>query len=202
MVLSPQQKEEIYNYIDQGRKIEAIKYLTDTFNLRLRDAKRLVEEIEKERTGNVTYIKKGDNINKRVKGSDKTIKTVLIVFVLAGAIMTGFAIFFAMEVDKKVSEWVASNGTVTGLQGGSEGGSAPVITYEFENSVYNYQSSIYSNPPSYFVGEEVGIYINPEYPFEILINTFSEKWLLTMILGIMGVLFTGIPLIVYSAIKT
>ena len=46
MLISDEQKEKLYTLIDEGRRLEAVKFLKFNFNLTLLEAKELVEALE------------------------------------------------------------------------------------------------------------------------------------------------------------
>lgn len=65
---------------------------------------------------------------------------------------------------------------------------APIVEYEYKNTVKTFISRFYSNPPQYKVGDKVNILIpgdnsNPE------VNSFMSLWFGFMVLTGMGVVF-------------
>src|SRR5690349_10171801 len=55
MSITTEAKNEVERLIRQGQKLMAIKYLCDTFNISLPEAKMLVEAVEKEQSSNGSF---------------------------------------------------------------------------------------------------------------------------------------------------
>lgn len=70
--------------------------------------------------------------------------------------------------------------------------SKPIFEYQIDGEDYNFETTVSSNPPSYYIGEEVSIYVNLDHSDEVLINTFTDRWLGIVILCCMGLAFLGI----------
>ncbi len=106
---------------------------------------------------------------------------------------------------------VQAQGAVVELKEGSSGGSNshpvyyPIIRYADtamqEHTLYSGTGSF---PPEYAVGDRVSVLYDPASPKEAKVNSFTDLWLLPLILGIIGgtdllaglFLFFGVPLVV------
>jgi len=61
----------------------------------------------------------------------------------------------------------------------------------------DFVSSIGTSPPSYAVNQRVTVLYDPQNPTNAHINSFASLWVATMVLGILGVVFTC-PMIVLT----
>lgn len=174
--------------IQEGRKIDAIRFVKDTLGIRLKDARQLVEQ--------VGYTTRPD----RTLGSSRaSVRTVMaLVFGGIGLIFLCVAgvIFYYQNRSVESSDRVA--GTVIRLQTRNDGAASPVIAYEWNGQEWLHASTMYTSPPAYTVDEEVPIYVNRRDPGDITIDTFSDRWLLITIFGVMGFVFTAIPVLIIA----
>jgi hypothetical protein len=67
----------------------------------------------------------------------------------------------------------------------------PVISYNWEGRELTYAGNAYTNPPAFERGERVELYVNPNEPEDVWVNSFSERWLAMTIVGGIGVVFLG-----------
>ena len=67
--------------------------------------------------------------------------------------------------------------------------------YELDGQVYRYHSNTSTSPPSVTVGDTVMLWVDPADRERVLVDTFAERYLLIVILGPMGLLFTLIGLV-------
>lgn len=179
-------RKEIEHLLRAKNKIEAVKWLKEKRDLGLKEALRRVEIIEREINPNAPQAGKGcaTNIFLLVGG----------IFSLVGLILLGIGgLIYALDADI-VQEPNKAQGVVTDLlRNGNM--SAPVITYTWQGKEYKYESNSYTSPSAFDYNEAVTLYVNPENPNEVVIDTFSERWLAIVILGGIGIVFAGMGLI-------
>ncbi|MEQ8925610.1 MAG: DUF3592 domain-containing protein [Fulvivirga sp.] len=186
MAVTEDQKQKVKELLTEGRKIEAIKWLRETFNIGLKEAKILAEHVAAEmdpsefKSPSFTPKTRKDRMGKRIGG----------IFAVIGLIMLGFAIVDASTDYKLAGNGIELNGKVISNP------AQPVFEYKVNESIYHYYSITSSSPPSYYVGEVVTLYVDPENPTRVLVNTFTDRWLLEAILGGMGLIFTLVGLTV------
>ena len=77
----------------------------------------------------------------------------------------------------------------------------PTFEYIFEGDTLYYYSSTSSDPPSYHLGEQVEMFVNPVDPYDTLVNTFMDRWFVIVLLGGMGSVFFGIGLLSFLAFR-
>ncbi|MFI9307364.1 DUF3592 domain-containing protein [Streptomyces triculaminicus] len=118
---------------------------------------------------------------------------------VAGLIFAGVSVSFLTDAQR-------ARGTVVALDwredhdGGSRtahGDDAPAAypVVEFtsaDGTPRKFRDSAGSNPPSYKVGEQVEVLYRPDAPEDARIKGFLSLWLAPLILGGIGLVFTGI----------
>ena len=76
---------------------------------------------------------------------------------------------------------------------GSSRANHPVVRfYTAAGREVVFHGSIGSNPPAYRIGEEVSVVYLPDRPDVAEIDNFLELWLLTLIVGLLGLVFSGL----------
>jgi hypothetical protein len=87
----------------------------------------------------------------------------------------------------------------------SDGMARPVIQYQWYGESKVYADNTYSNPPAYKRGDVVEIFVNPNNPDDVVINTFLSRYLAMTIVGGLGLFFLGFLILfhfVFSRKKT
>ena len=124
-----------------------------------------------------------------------------LLFALIGTGM-GIGTYYALNsANTLVSEGIRTEGTVIDLQyrRDDEGGGtyAPVVEFfdrDGQRQVHHSSSS--SNPPAYDRGEKVTLYYKEGTPERAMIDSFTDRWMLPMILGIFAVVFGGVGYVI------
>ena len=181
--LSASATARVSELLRAGKKIEAIRYVKDSLNVRLKQAKTLVEEVER----SVHPVRPGS--------ATPAARLVLLLFGIVGLVFVSIAgyLFYSQNRSIQTSDLVP--GRVIRLVTQSDGMSAPVIEYRWNGQKWLHASKTYSSPPAYDLDEEVPVYVNRADPSDIIVNTFLDRWFLVTIFGSMGLLFTGIPIV-------
>ena len=123
----------------------------------------------------------------------KSNKTAAFVVMGVGFLMWGLAVYFYVDKDSQLANSNLATGVVVDYIVGE--GLAPVIAYEIEGTQYRYTSNIYSTPPPYELNETVEIYISKDDPNSVIINSFSNKWLIVTIFASFGLVLDLIGLL-------
>ncbi|MDN5213355.1 ribosomal protein L7/L12 [Fulvivirgaceae bacterium BMA12] len=187
MNVSDEQKQHVRGLLVEGRKIEAIKYIRQHFGLGLKDSKRLIDLIDKDIREDEYQYDRGKVIRHSMKRGGQLVG---IIFAGVGSILLGVALFIFFGNQRLINEGVVIEATVISTP------SSPLFEYEVNGEIYKYQSDVTTNPPSYEIGEVVSMYVNPNDPYDLLIDSFPDRWLAITILGAMGALFFGIGMLV------
>jgi hypothetical protein len=112
-----------------------------------------------------------------------------LLFLIAGG---GFAwktwqlLAIGVPVNAEVVELVRHRGGKGGVT------YAPVFRYRYQDQVYTEESNHSSKPAAYAVGEQAVLTLDPTDPRDFISDSFSDRWLLALILGLFGLLFGGI----------
>ncbi|MCC5929892.1 MAG: DUF3592 domain-containing protein [Cyclobacteriaceae bacterium] len=183
--VSEKVRKEVEERIVMHGKIAAIKFLRSMYGMDLRTAKQAVELVEKEMDP-LEY----DHLKKPAK----PLALVPLIFAVVGLVMLVICYFVHISNQRIIEEGVLHEGRVIKLVSSSNKANqkAPVIEYTWQSQTFQYKSNTYSSPPAYTIGERVELYVLPEDPNKILINDFSNRWLLITILGSLGLVFTFI----------
>lgn len=180
MAVSDQQKNEVKRLLSEGRKIEAIKYLRSEFSLDLKKAKSLADHIEDEMVP--SEFKKPSLRSSRSQGKN-TGKLIRGIFFVIGLIFLSIALINFLDNQDQIAGSEQVIGKVI------DSPSQPTIEYIYNDTSYYYYSSVSSSPPSYYLGEEVEVFVNPNSPENAIINTITERWFLIIFMGGMGSVF-------------
>lgn len=120
-----------------------------------------------------------------------------LIFALIGTAMTVGTYFVFSSMNELASEGLRAEGTVIDLRYQSDdegsGSYAPTVEFRDENGQRQvYYSSTGSNPPSYDRGEQVEIIYQPGTPERAMIDSFSDRWMLPLIMSVFALVFGGV----------
>lgn len=180
MAVSEQQKIEVKRLLAQGSKIEAIKYLRKEFNLDLKSAQELANHIDDELNPS-DFTTTSINVRVIKRKASKLFGQIFLGIGFLFLAIVAINIFLEFKYEENS---IRLNGVVISNP------SQPTIEYEFEGSKFYYYSTTSSNPPSYYIGEEVEILIEPTEPNDAVVNTITDRWLGTIVLASIGLIFT------------
>lgn len=175
----------VSDLLRKGKKIDAIRFVKDSLGIRLKQARTIVEDLDRSlHPGRKAAMTHGPGL------------IVSIIFGSIGTLFLAIAgyIFYSQSLSIGKSDLVT--GRVIRLETKSDGMSAPVIEYEWNGQRWLYASKTYTSPPAYTVDETMSIYVNREDAADIIVDTFSDRWFLITVLGSMGLIFTGIPVLI------
>ena len=208
MSLSSKQKKHVVKLIETGDKLDAVRYLQETLNLTADQALILTEKLEEELEGSPLQ----DEINAL---KEETLHpstginvghVVGLTFMGIGAIMLALVAYFvysnyqftkhAVTVKAKVINYTSYESR------DSDGGGlttmfTPTFQYPYKGKLYTYKSTTSTSNKSYEIGETVEVLIDPDDPENILIPDFWDEWFVTVLLGFLCVLFSGMGYLVY-----
>ncbi|MFE7316062.1 DUF3592 domain-containing protein [Streptomyces sp. NPDC057555] len=113
-----------------------------------------------------------------------------------GLITAGVSISYLTNAER-------ARGTVTGLEwsgggsigrrGSSSGSAHPVVEFTTaDGTSRTFRGSAGSSPPAYEVGERVEVLYRADSPGDARINGFIQMWVLPLVMGGIGLGFTGI----------
>lgn len=188
--LTESQRAHVQELIRGGDTLGAVRWVRDQTGSNLAEALTTVGEIT-----SATGIPVGTGAHQTV------FKVAMNSFKLIGLILLGITGYIVTGQVQTITNGERITGTVIDLDY-DEGGSAPVIAYEWEGKTLKYWSSTRSNPPSYTQGEQVPLYVHRERPESVVVDTFTDRWLWPVVLGLMGLMFFGIPTLASKLFST
>ena len=129
-------------------------------------------------------------------------------FILIGIGMLIWCGLWFSDRISNLDNYVLTNGTVIEFEKskdpeGSGYSYSPNVSFKDRQGVEHiYNSSNASDPPAYDIGEKVEIYYNSNDPEDAFINSFLEKWVIGIVLGIVGIVMVPIGVwLIISAFK-
>ncbi len=198
MALSTQQKVRLEMLLKVGDEQKAIEFLQQELNLSVTEAQNAVEKLKPSVTSLETEPLHTYN-SKKSNGKPKMHPGMGIVFILIGIAL----LVFAGYTIKLKYEFIESAVTVTGKvidfethQSKDDDGDyttmyAPVYEYEYNGDTYLHRSDVSSGSPSYEIGEGVALFIQPDAPEKVIVDSFSERWFVVLMMGGFGIAFLG-----------
>ncbi|MDZ4714437.1 MAG: DUF3592 domain-containing protein [Cytophagales bacterium] len=184
----PHHKEEVKRLLQSGDRLKAFQYARDAFQVSLYDAVRLVNTVDQE-------MNPGKKISIHSFSQDNTFpKIITYVLGALGTFFLAMAIFLLYSDQRSVQTFTKTKGVVVAnlIAPDAEGPTyAPEVTYKWEGEEWTYRSGSYSNPPSFQIGEQVDLYVDPSNPSNVFIDSFSQRFVGITILGVLGVILLG-----------
>jgi hypothetical protein len=195
-------KEQLSSLVLSGRKDEAIKLLREKFNVTLEEAEKLLGVALRESitpakffTGVIKGLGGRISDSKGGSGCRQTIlKLLAVVFGFFGIpallIAIGVYVYYDYQIDKSiiVTGTVVEVKPYRGYNDPIE--YIPVIDYTVDGKTYSMKAPIHSSTPEFEEGERVDLFVNREDPESVIIDTFTQRWLIITVIGSVGLIFT------------
>lgn len=129
---------------------------------------------------------------------------VALIFLAVGAVQLGLGVFFFVRTRRFLRRAVETTGTIVDLieSSGSEGGTVYQAVVEFQTAdgrAIRWQESMASNPPAGQPGEQIPIKYDPANPNKARIAKTFRLWFLSGLLGLLGLLFLGLGVVLTVA---
>lgn len=208
MMLSPEQKEHAIELIEMGNQLDAVRYLQETLGITADEALLLAEKLEEEIESDLEKEFKSMQEEIHKKPDVNVGKLVGGIFMCLGLIMLAIAAYFVVSNYQFSKRAITVNGRVidynsyqsTDDDGGSTTMYTPTFEYEFQGKTYTHKSSTSTSSKDYKINERVDVLVDPDNPKEILIDSFWEKWFVSLLLGFLGAMFTGMGYLAYRVL--
>ncbi|WP_299259011.1 hypothetical protein [uncultured Aquimarina sp.] len=206
--------ETIKNFLNSNKKLEAVKYILNTYQVSLRDANKIVKKIIANPGLKVINIETSPNFKREVKDSliTKTsnisaIMYYLLLFIglclLVGGIYDLGKTLNSLTKTEKTSATIIryeSHVSVTNSDNGKimQTMYKLVMQFTFRNKIYERKTKTSSSSKDFAIDEQVSVYIHKGFPAvnEVYLDDFIEKYGLTLALLLFGVFITGAGFIV------
>ncbi|MBU0679302.1 MAG: DUF3592 domain-containing protein [Verrucomicrobia bacterium] len=127
------------------------------------------------------------------------------MFLLVGLLFLVVGCVLYVRTDEFLRDSAQADGVVRDLvlrrsSGTSSGTYYPVVEFTTPNGeTVEFVNSVGSQPPSYRKGEEVGVRYDVENPYKARIDSFVSNWLLVIIFGTMGSIFTVLAVLLLAS---
>ena len=148
----------------------------------------LVEETGLSEESAQEYIKKmAASLDKpKLAESSKSRKYTPYIFMVVSLAAWIAAVVVYINKQNKMENSIITSAQVIKFVVSDGGGFAPILKYEIDGTEYQVTSSMYSNPPAYEPNEIIEIYVSKDDPYDVMINSFTSKWLAVIILAFFG----------------
>jgi hypothetical protein len=133
---------------------------------------------------------------------------VRAVFVVAGLLFLGRALFGALSTESLLHESIAVNGRIVGLEQvhrvqRSGYKYVPVFRFTLENGQpFTLQSRVGANPPEFKVGDPVKVYYKRDHPEWAVINSLGQLWMDDVALASVGFFLIAFGALLFRARNT
>ncbi|MDP3976258.1 MAG: DUF3592 domain-containing protein [bacterium] len=127
---------------------------------------------------------------------DKKLRLPCIIMIIVGLLMMGGAGYFILQTIQFIRVSVTTTGVVTDIQsyrGNDDTTYSSIVTFapkRGEEITFTQSSS--SSWIPYNIGDTVPVRYNPENPKDAEINSFTDLWMIPLILFIMGAVIFGV----------
>ncbi len=206
MTLTPEQKEQVIDFIEIGDQLKAVRYLKETLLISSDQALILAEKLEAElETPQDEEGKTIDGTAGKSSGINisKVVGTIfMVVGVIELAVMT-YLIVSHYKFEQRAQPVMGRLINYSTYESKNDKGGGyttmytPIYEYSFNDKSYQYKSSTSSSSRDYEINEMVEVLVDPQDPQNPLINTFWEIWFLSILMGFMGVMFGGLGYLAY-----
>ena len=193
-------KEEITDLVFSGKKDDALALLQSRYSINKEEAEKLLALAIKESVTPATFFKRLPKIASEGKGCKKTIFGMIAFgFGFFGIPMflaaIGFGIYYHNDAEYRMDIFgqVIDYDSYNDANGVTQ--YTPVISYALDDKEYTCKGTVYQSPPEYAIGDVIPLQVHPEDPESVYIDTFSERWLVVVILGSVSFVFIILMLV-------
>lgn len=191
-------KEELSNLVFSGKKEEALKLIEDKYGAGRAEAEKLLQLAVKESVSPQKLFSVLKNQSKRLnngKGCKHTIfRYIAITLGFIGIPPLLIAVGVYLYTDIQISESEITTGTVVELRPYRNDYNSydytPIIRYEVRGKEYTMEAPVYSDTPEFAEGEQVPLLVHKENPDLVIIDTFTQRWFMIILIGSIGAFFT------------
>ena len=129
----------------------------------------------------------------------KKISSMLgLIFGLVGIVLIAVAVSFYFHTQNFIGDSLLTDGTVIDLVYDDDTAYPKVRFQTQAGEEIEFTSNAGSSPPSFHEGELVKIHYNSENPYDARIGSFFSLWGISIIFGVLGLVFFSIPVVIYG----
>ncbi len=202
-------KEELGNLVFSGKKQEAIELLQKRYGATAEEAEQLLKLAIKESYTPVQVVKRF--IASTPKSADgrgckqQAFHMIAIIFGFLAVPLILISIVMYVYNDYQIKHSDLIIGKVTAINTytsyGEDPKLFPVITYRVGIHQYDFEAPVYSDTPEFEVGEEVELFVHRDDPESVIINTFTQRWFMILLVAPFGLFFLILMLIFFRKSK-
>lgn len=205
--MTEDEKEHASALLRMGEKLEAVRYLQETLDVDAEQALALAEKLDEAQASSEMRERLEELRNQHDSALKSIVPTIVgSIFMGLGLIMLGVAAYIIYADDQFAQRAVPVTGKTIGYSsyisrdddGHETTMFTPIFEYTFNETKYTYKSDMSSSSKDFATGDPVEILVDPNDPESVLIHSFWQQYTLPMILGFLGVMFTGMG---YMAIR-
>jgi len=177
MDLLPGDKEKVVKYLLSGNRIKAVQFLHKSLGVPMAEAMAVTGQLAHEFPP-----KSLNEVSRRNIGPLQMLGGVLFLIVgLAGFAFIGYYVWADYQFAKQATRISATVVDIIEVEsvddeGNRSTGYFPLFKYNYNGREYTHQSNINFGSDNYTAGETVDVFMNPETPDRILVNTFTDRW--------------------------
>ncbi|HMJ68890.1 MAG TPA: DUF3592 domain-containing protein [Cyclobacteriaceae bacterium] len=207
--VTEEQKDHLEDLIQSGEKLEAIRYAQQTFGLDAEQAITMVEKLEQQIEGN-TEAELEESIKDLNSSTAKLPKILGGIFSSIGLLLLVLAVWFGNKSYSFLEKAVPVPGIVKDFTETKEYNKEerreytlfwPIVQYHYEGRDYTWKSNVGSSSPSYDIGNQIPLLIDPAKPGDPEEDSFFSNWFLPLLLGAVGMVFAGVGIIVLRSFR-
>src|SRR5437868_8574824 len=133
----------------------------------------------------------------------KPARLVFLIFAVLGSVFVSVALIIALRERALLQGAAQADGIVIenefSVSSRGSGSAHPRIRFRTDNGQeVVFRSSMGTSPPAYEVGEHVPVLYDPVKPANAFINSFVGLWLVPVIFGGIGLIFSSVGLIPFA----
>ena len=194
MSINQEVKQQVIALVRSGQHDQAKTLLMEKFQIASTDAEKLIQAVELENPvaqGVPPHIEEKIKLVSGQAGGCIVLglRALMVFFLIFTFAFYAIAVGLLIYYNSYTGTAEQLTGTVTSFTENDEGSLAPVVEYTRNNEAKTYTSTMYSSPPDYQVGDQVTLLVNPEKPDEVIIDSFTERYMISTVFGAVGTFF-------------
>jgi Protein of unknown function (DUF3592) len=209
MEITEEQQEELETLVEFGHKLEAVRYAQQEIGLDAEAAIALVEAVEAK--FEAAKDKELEAAGNEVEKSTANLPGLLgKIFGGIGVILLLLGVYFGYRTNTFLETAVAVPGLVKEYRErqvkNTEDNTvntyvSPVLEYHYNNKDYLFLSPYLTTMPEYAIGDQLPLLIDPNEPGKPDIDSFMNRWFVSILLCSIGLVFSGIGMIIVRAFR-
>ena len=179
-------KVELRDLVLSGKKDQAVRLLEDRFDVSPTEAERLLGLALKETINPANFIVGALG---RAVGNKKSIfRMAAFAMGFIGIPMVLSAIGVYLYTNYQIDSSVRTTGVVTAVDPYRQ---TPTISYGVAGAEYTTTAAVFSDKPEFTIGDSVTLYVSQTDPQSVIIDTFAQRWLMVVVVGMIGFSFVS-----------